>query len=58
MTAPALKEPEVLTPGEVAGMLRISVRTVFRLNLPSVKLGRKRLYLRETIMGYLREKET
>ena len=47
---------EVLTADDVAALLHISKRTVERLNLPSVKLGRARRYLRETILDYLRDK--
>jgi excisionase family DNA binding protein len=47
---------EVLTGDEVAALLRVSKRTVERLNLPSIKLGRTRRYLREDILNYLREK--
>lgn len=47
---------EVLTGDEVAELLRVSRRTVERLNLPSVKLGSKRRYLRADVLNYLREK--
>lgn len=47
---------DVLTGDEVAKLLRVSKRTVERLNLPSVKLGRTRRYLREQVLDFLREK--
>ena len=47
---------EVMTGEEVAEMLRVTKRTVERLNLPSIKLGRLRRYLREDVLTYLREK--
>lgn len=53
---PPAPTPEVMTAGEVASLLRVSKRTVERLNLPSVKLGRSRRYLREDVLNYLREK--
>jgi len=48
--------PEVLTGDEVAELLRVSKRTVERLHLPSVKVGKLRRYLREDVLNYLREK--
>lgn len=49
-------EQDVMTAEQVARMLHVSERTVARLNLPSVKLGRARRYLREDILDYLRQK--
>jgi excisionase family DNA binding protein len=46
--------PDVLTGAEVAALLRVSKRTVERLNLPSVKLGKCRRYLRDDVLAYLR----
>lgn len=56
--APAQRpdEPDVLTGAEVAKLLRVSQRTVERLPIPSVKLGRARRYLREQVMDYLKAK--
>jgi excisionase family DNA binding protein len=48
--------PEVLTGDEVADLLRVSKRTVERLHLPSVKVGKLRRYLREDVLNYLRDK--
>jgi len=48
--------PEVLTSREAAELLRVHRRTLERLNLPSVKLGRLRRYLREDILEWLRQK--
>jgi excisionase family DNA binding protein len=48
--------PDVLTTDEVAKLLRVSRRTVERMNLPSIKLGRSRRYLRESILDFLRER--
>ena len=47
---------EVLTGDEVAELLRVTKRTVERLNIPSVKIGRLRRYLREDVLDYLRRK--
>ena len=48
--------PEVMTVGEVAAALRVSKRTVERLLLPYVKVGRLRRYLREDVRDYLQQK--
>lgn len=53
---PDLSTSEVLTGKEVADMLRVSARTVTRLNLPNIKVGKLRRYLREDVLDYLREK--
>ncbi len=60
---PVHAEPEpstggavVLTGQEVASLLRVSKRTVERLHLPSIKLGRTRRYLRDDVLSFLREK--
>jgi excisionase family DNA binding protein len=51
---PTPSVPDVLTGAEVAALLRVSKRTVERLNLPSVKLGKCRRYLRDDVLAYLR----
>ena len=48
--------PELLTPEEVADLLRVSKRTVERLNLPYIKVGRLRRYRRTDILDYLEQK--
>jgi excisionase family DNA binding protein len=48
--------PEILTTEEVAELLRVCKRTVERLNLPYVKVGRLRRYRRQDIMEYLEAK--
>ncbi len=53
---PTTPGPEVLTSREAAELLRVHRRTLERLNLPSVKLGRLRRYLREDILEWLRQK--
>jgi excisionase family DNA binding protein len=50
MTLPEL--PELLTSDEVAELLRVSKRTVERLNLPYIKVGRLRRYLRDDVRDY------
>ncbi len=49
-------EDQVLTVEDVAERLQVSVRTVQRLNLRSVTLGRCRRYLLSDVLAYLREK--
>lgn len=56
MTDLERKPGDVLTGDEVADLLRVTKRTVERLNIPSVKIGRLRRYLREDVMDYLRRK--
>lgn len=62
MTEPLLTQqeaadlPELLTGDEVADLLRVSKRTVERLNLPYIKVGRLRRYLRDDIRDYYRLK--
>lgn len=53
---PETEAREVLTADQVAALLQVSRRTVFRLHLPSVKIGRTRRYLREDVLRYLRDK--
>jgi excisionase family DNA binding protein len=53
---PAPPVPEVLTSAEAAKLLRVSRRTLERLNIPSVRLGRLRRYLRQDILDWLRQK--
>lgn len=47
---------QVMTVGEVARLLQVSRRTVERLHIPSLKLGRCRRYLLSDVLTYLREK--
>lgn len=54
MSEPAV--PELLTGDEVADMLRVSKRTVERLNLPYIKVGRLRRYLKDGLADYLNQK--
>lgn len=46
----------VLTGPEVAKLLQVSKRTVERLHLPSIKLGRLRRYLLSDVLDYLKQK--
>lgn len=46
----------VMTTDEVAEMLRVTRRTVERLNIPYMKIGRLRRYMREDVLTYLRDK--
>ena len=52
----ALASEDVLTTEQVAKFLHVSVRTVARLHLPSVKVGRLRRYLREQVLDHLRQR--
>jgi phage terminase Nu1 subunit (DNA packaging protein) len=45
----------VLTRSELAAALKVSVRTVDRLSIPSVKVGRRRVYRVEDVQDYLQE---
>lgn len=49
--APAL----VLTRQELAAALKICTKTVDRLKIPSVRIGRRRLYKVEDVKAYLEE---
>ena len=49
-------ERPVLTVSEVASLMRCSKRTVERLNIPSIKLGRLRRYLLTDVLDYLKQK--
>ena len=49
-------EKAVMTGPEVADMLQVSKRTVERLNLPSLKIGRLRRYLLSDVLDYLKAK--
>jgi|SoiMethySBSTD1v2_1073268.scaffolds.fasta_scaffold273749_2 hypothetical protein len=44
----------IVSGSQVAALLRVSKRTVERLNVPSVKLGKCRRYLRDDVLAYLR----
>lgn len=48
-----MSEPMVLTRRELADALKVSVRSVDRLTIPSVKVGRRRLYRVEDVRDYL-----
>lgn len=48
--------PELWEVEDVARYLRVCKRTVERLHIPYAKIGRKRKYLREDVVGYIREK--
>jgi hypothetical protein len=45
----------VLTRKELAAALKVCEKTVDRLNIPSVRLGRRRLYRIEDVKDFLRE---
>lgn len=45
----------VYTRKELASVLKVCEKTVDRLDIPSVRLGRRRLYRREDVEVYLRE---
>ena len=53
-----MREPEFLTVEEVAGLLRVSTRTVQRLlaegQLPGVRVGRQWRIPRAELLAYLR----
>jgi excisionase family DNA binding protein len=51
-----MSEPEILTTEEVADLLRVCKRTVERLPLKYVKVGRLRRYRRVDVMEYLEAK--
>jgi len=57
-TAPGVTASEVMTAEEVGALLRLRPSTVADLarrgELPSVKLGRARRYLRADVLAYLR----
>lgn len=56
---PTPRPIKLLTPAEVAAMLKLSRKTVYRLlqrgDIPSIKIGRKRIVQREWVMEYLDE---
>ena len=53
---PVSDRQDVLTRREVAQLLRISVRTVDRLRLPSMLVGRLRRFLRQDVDAFLEER--
>lgn len=52
----ATEQNDVMTPDEVAQLLHVSKRTVERLNLPYVKVGRARRYMRSQLLTHLMER--
>jgi len=52
--APWRPRAAIVSGSQVAALLRVSKRTVERLNVPSVKLGKCRRYLRDDVLAYLR----
>ena len=58
----AVRSGEVLTKRECAQLMRVSSRTLERLALvkqgpPSIRVGRQRRYLRESVMQWLAQAE-
>jgi len=49
----ALQTPKLISRKEAAAMLRICITTFDKLRLPSVGLGRRKLYRIETINAYI-----
>lgn len=45
----------VFTRRELAAALKVSLRTVDRLTIPSVRLGKRRVYRIEDVKDFLRE---
>lgn len=60
VTQPKMISPssdiELLTSDEVADLFKVCKRTVERLNLPYVKVGRLRRYRRSDVVDYLEAK--
>jgi excisionase family DNA binding protein len=50
------RDEVLLTPTEASELLRVSQRTLERLNLPYIKVGRLRRYLRSGLMEYIDQK--
>ena len=48
--------PEILTAEEAADLLRVSTKTLRRLHIPYARVGKRRRYLREDILGYIKDK--
>jgi excisionase family DNA binding protein len=60
---PLDSKPEILTPKEVAELLRVSTRKINRLvaegQIPCVRIGKRRIrFKREAIMKWFRERHT
>lgn len=53
MTEPA---QEILTAEEAADLLRVSTKTLRRLHIPFARVGKRRRYMREDVLSYIREK--
>jgi excisionase family DNA binding protein len=47
---------DVLTVDEVAAWLKVSRRTVERMDLPFAKVGRVRRYVRDQVLDYLKRR--
>jgi len=59
---PTVAAPDVLTSGEAARLLRVSVDTLLELDIPWVRIGagRKRphrRYLRQTVLEWCRRRQ-
>jgi excisionase family DNA binding protein len=52
----AVDMPELWEVGDVAKYFGVSKRTAERMNIPYAKIGRKRKYLKEDVVAYIREK--
>ena len=48
--------PELWTVDDVAKYFGISKRTAERMNIPYAKIGRKRKYLRDDVVAYIKDK--
>lgn len=46
----------VLTRAELAAALKVSLRTVDKLTIPSLRIGKRRLYRVEDVKTFLQEK--
>jgi len=60
---PLDSKPEILTPNEVADILRVSRRKINQLvaegQIPCVRIGKRRIrFNRETVMKWVREQHT
>lgn len=56
MPLPEPPAEDVLTVDEVARWLKVSRRTVERMNLPFAKVGRTRRYVRDQVLDFLKAK--
>lgn len=59
ITPQFLADPELLTRDEVAQLLHVSLSFIDHLSeLPSYKLGKKKLFIKSEVLEYLRKNRT